>query len=802
MEAPEAGGDVAMGAGEEVVVVTVDRREKNIQDYAGSATALGEADLSRVGVSSLRDIARVTPYMEIGTQEGSTEIYVRGIGSNNNTELGDPATATHINGVYIPRPRGVGSMIFDIQRIEVNRGPQGTLRGRNATAGSINMVTNAPELGKLGASATLQYGNYSQALSQGMLNIPVGDRLALRLATFSEKHEPFFENAGPIDTLRAGEDANTLAYRASMLWVPTDQIRLLIVHDWTEEKGTGWSGANFSEPLQAGLQPDEIQNPRSVWYRGPQGSMELRHWGVSDDLTFDLGPLIVQHLGSYRKMHYKMTAPGNAGVDFQGKPPPQLDDWSSAYFDQYSRSVVQELRIFAPDTARLRWTLGGFFFNEDQNSFFGTTSDQTNWFGGVEFNMPNMDSRSWAGYADATFDILETLRATAGVRVTTEKKHRDGIGYVYGFNGLNGNQRFGTEGFKYAGQNRTDFTAGGGISDFVNGIERWGVRDTLDEALAAPGVTTGGSMLEQDGDYKDEFIDFRVGVDMDATPDNLLYAMFSTAHKSGGFNDQVGLGEDDNGVSRGTVAPSYTPESLYALEIGSKNQFLDKKLTFNAAVFGYLYDDLQYQSVQQVAEVETSGPDADVATAAVRFNAAKSRVLGLEIDANWKLPAGFVATAALALLDAKFTEGKLLDTRQGFGLDDSPEIDIEGNTLVRAPRVTVNYGISQTIETGVGYFDWLLSAQTKSKYYMTPFNGEGTDQNGNPAPLLSDVVPSFTRVDAGIGWTKLEGDVRVEGFVSNLTNTTYMTSIINTPGLNLRFFNPPRQMGVRLSLYL
>ena len=131
---------------EEVVRVTVDRREKDVQDYAGSASAIGQADLDRTGVATVRELSSATPYVHIGTQDGNTEVYIRGVGSNNNTELGDPTTATHIDGIYIPRPRGVGSMLYDLERVEVNRGPQGTLRGRNATAGSLNIITAKPKL--------------------------------------------------------------------------------------------------------------------------------------------------------------------------------------------------------------------------------------------------------------------------------------------------------------------------------------------------------------------------------------------------------------------------------------------------------------------------------------------------------------------------------------------------------------------------------------------------------------------------------------------------------------------------------
>jgi outer membrane receptor protein involved in Fe transport len=129
------------------------------------------------------------------------------------------------------------------------------------------------------------------------------------------------------------------------------------------------------------------------------------------------------------------------------------------------------------------------------------------------------------------------------------------------------------------------------------------------------------------------------------------------------------------------------------------------------------------------------------------------------------------------------------------------KVSIAGNFLPRAPRFTINYSLAQNIRTGAGWFDWLVSAQTRTKQFMTVFNGEGTDPSGKLNPLLSDVVPGYTRVDVSAGYTRPDGKLRLRAFCSNLTNIAYMTTIINTPGLNLRFFNPPRQVGVQAQLF-
>ncbi|HMA96363.1 MAG TPA: TonB-dependent receptor [Polyangiaceae bacterium] len=787
---------------EEVVRVTVDRREKDVQDYAGSASAIGQADLDRTGVATVRELSSATPYVHIGTQDGNTEVYIRGVGSNNNTELGDPATATHIDGIYIPRPRGVGSMLYDLERVEVNRGPQGTLRGRNATAGSLNIITAKPKLKEFSSEASVQFGNYAQHLLRGMINIPIGETLALRLAAYGETHDPFYKNGGPTTHLRATEDANVLSYRAGLKWEPSKRVTVLLQHDRTQETGTGWSGSDYARALQSGLLPEEVPDPRAVIFRGPQARMEQVHWGIGGNLTFDLGPVIIDYLGSYRKIDYFQRTAGNSGVNFNGAPPADIDNWSTSWFDTNSKSLIQELRLFAPDKERLRWTVGGFFFQEWQRTGFATVQDKSTGYAGVEYTMPHMVSNSWAGYADATFDILKTLRATAGLRVTTEHKERTGVGYNYNFSNPTGETfRLGTEGFRYGlREGRSDFFPGGQADpngDYLNGVAAFGVRDTLPRLIQQGAVLDQTQLNRQDGKYDGSFFDWRLGVDTDLTPDNLLYAMFSTAHKSGGFNDQIRLPQN-----RGSVAPTYNPETLYSTEIGSKNKFLNKKLTVNASGFWYEYRDMQFQVVQQIgAELIPPGGGTPPASA-VRFNAARSRVLGLETDASMQLPAGFVAGLGLMLLDSRFTEGVVNDTRLSWDPTQQVKVDLKDRFLTRSPVLSLNYSLSHSFKTSVGMFDWLLHAQTKTKYYMTPFNSEGYDTQGRFAPILSDVVPSFTRFDVAAGWARPEGDVRIDAFINNVTNVTYMTSMIAQPGQNQRFFNAPRQMGVRLSLYL
>lgn len=846
------------------VVVTVDRRTKSLQDYSGVAASFSENKLQSVGITNARDLSSMVPGLQIGVQEGNTEIYIRGVGSDNNTELGDPAVALHIDGVYIPRPRGVGSMFFDIARVEVSSGPQGTLRGRNAMGGTVNIVSNRPKLGTFEANGEATFGTFSQRRYQGMVNLPVGDVLAFRFAGFSEIRDSYYINGGPLHDITPAENADAFAYRAQMIYQPTPSFTALIGYDRTQERGTGYLGANFQGqlteidrtgddgPVGVPFSIADVDNPRRVYYRGMNPSVDLLHEGYRLELTYETAPATFQAAASYRNLRYQQVTGANAGAvtegfGFDGVNP---DVFTNGFWDTTSQSLIAELRAFAPDDARFRWTAGAFFFDEDQTAFLGQVSDPANGFGGGEFNMPDVKGGSIAGYVDGTFDITDKLRVFAGYRLTLEEKSRNG-GLWMLLQGFPNGGRYGTEGFQFEGQDRTNYEwaddDGDGVPDdttenrvnlFLDGIKSFGARDELPQALCndpvegqprvipnpsgsglrcAAGVNVAGlnssigNAVPQNNEVDNLFHDWRVGVEYDLADDNLLYASVTTGHKAGGFNDT------SPGLPGEFFNSEYAPEDVLSFELGSKNVLFDRSLRVNASAFMYLYTNLVFQTIASAVDEDNLDDTQGGPSAAVRQNAPDTTgMLGLDLDVNLRLPAGLEAEAHLLVMDAKFNDGTLVtDTRISNVASENYEVDLGGNWIPRVSRYTLNFALSQLIFSPVGAFNWVVQGQTRSQHYMSVFNGEGellAPASGveptsvpyailslpNGAQRLTDVVPTYTRFDIGAGWKHPDGRIAVNGFVNNVFNVAYSTSIISTPGLNLRFFNPPRTAGVRM----
>lgn len=848
------------------VVVTVDRRRKNLQDYSGTASAFSERQLTSLGIRDVRDLSTMVPGLQIATQESGTAIFIRGVGSDNFTELGDPAVALHVDGVYMPRPRGLGQMFYDIARVEVNSGPQGTLRGRNAVGGSVNIVTNQPVLGEFDANASATFGSYSLRSYTGMVNIPVGDTLAVRMAGATMVHDPYWENAGPIYDIPGAQSADNYSLRGIVKWQPVKPLEVTVAGDYIAERGTGYLGAQFIDQLRRTDGPmggplpfdpndyDAIGNPRRIYQRGWNPWTDVWHRGIRGNVTYDAGPVIFEVLASYRDQDYKQTNTYPAGVILpdtdpqtsafymQGQPNPTLytpDVFSGQHWHNTSKATILELRAFAPDTERLRWSVGGFYFNEDQGAFLGQVRDPAGGYGGGEFNMPSTIGKSFAGYGDATFDVVEDFRVLGGIRVTHDYKERTGgIWAIWVNNGFGTPApRFATEGFEYAGFDRQDFGIPGSSTEervnwFLDGIRSFGARDEVPQRLCndppppeagqqpQPRLAlneegrlrcTAGvrdtlpnnifNVVRQDYSVTSNYVDWRLGGEYDFTKDNLAYATVTTGHKAAGFNDTLFVGDE-------TFNSDYGPESILAFELGSKNLMLDRHLKLNAALFFFTYSNMQFQTLVAVGTPPPRNDDGTIATdpdtmmpyqdtrsgSAVRQNAEETtNVYGLDLDVIYSLPAGLEAEVHALLMDARFSDGTYVnDTRLDPGVRKA-YVDLGGNWLPRTQAYSLNYTLSQVIFSESGSFDWVIQGQTRGTHYETVYNGNGK--------RLVEKAPTCTVDQLGDGtqcWDPAED--ADPNYMATLANPTRLNDVVptyTTVNVGVGWRHPDGRLSIR-----
>ena len=830
--------------GSDVIIVTANRREENLQEVAGVVQALDADQLRQDGIVELRQLQAAVPGLSIANQEGNVEIFIRGVGSSNNTELGDPGAAPHLNGTYIPRPRGLGLMFYDLERVEVNKGPQGTLYGRNALAGTLNIITAKPRLGELSGYAQAEIANRSSYGAEGAINIPVGDTLAVRAAGYYVDRDYGFRNVS------TGEQASQLkpagleenyAGRLSMLWEPDDRLSVSVVGDYGKETGTGYPGANiFGAVTATGLRPDKL-NLKDVVYRGMQGDMENELWGIQGKLSYDFGTFTGELTGSYRSVDFYQANASSEGIDYPGRDLDnfQYDNFSNNFWQTRSQSQVYEARLSANEDQRFRWNLGGFYFKEDQAVGYMAVADRGYCcYSGTEFTMPDVNGESFAFFGDGTYDITDRLRVFGGLRYTEEKKSRYGIGGNWALT-LGGEDfaccfatRLGTEGFRPNLLDRPNFnvsaidTLQGRAQFLIEGIRSPGLRDTLIQQIGAiaDGTNPNGTCIDrpdidngfvdcpagfgggfsfveltipdqQIGQAKFDFVDWRAGLEFDIGPDSMLYAKVSTGHKSGGFNDSF------NGS---TIPEAFSPEKLVVYEIGSRNSFdaFGRRAIFNLTGFYYDYSDQVFQDLTCINLDETQAPPVCNGYSLVNRNIGASRIYGAEAELRLKLPAHYALDLNAAYLDTKVTEGVVADARaQDFDAGgQSPLVSLVGNRLPLASEMNLSARLSQWFDIGSGRFDWQALLNYRSSFFLSQFNEDdivfldGTRQSALDAGF-PDRQNGFVTLNLGAGYTI--GNFRLEAWASNFLNEEISQKALVGSSLNIRFLNDARTYGLR-----
>jgi iron complex outermembrane receptor protein len=391
----------------EEVIVTAQKRSENLQEIPLAITALSGDDLQRSGIFDAQGLNDVTPALMVGDYGSTTVFTIRGVTTNTDPNFGDAPTAFHIDGIYQGRPAAASGLFYDIARVEVLNGPQGTLYGKNSTGGTINLITNKPSFGGADANFAWEFGDYYYTRGYAMLNAPVSDELALRLAAQSVKHTGY---------LKTGyDDADDVAGRIHVLLRPSESLSFLLTQDYFHQGGVG----NGQIPIP---QPGDYweSNPWSVGNDAlsQQGNTVEGHsnnvsWQTSLTIDADLGMSHLTSISAYHHLHL------DASAFLNGTPSRQQET---------DDEVAQELRLSSPDSSPTKWVAGLYFHRESQWNYLEFFNQAGPGVDSIQ-NYPTLVSPSYAAFGQITYPIRPNWRITAGIRATRDEKTIQGAVY-------------------------------------------------------------------------------------------------------------------------------------------------------------------------------------------------------------------------------------------------------------------------------------------------------------------------------------------------------------------------------------
>ena len=634
------------------VLVTAQRRVAPESKTPVAMSVISGAQLAKAGLDRPSDLAARLPGVYLNGAADGLRITIRGVSNADATDKGEPSAAFMLDGVYVARPHSQNGDFLDVDRVEVLRGPQGTLYGRNTTAGVVNVISNAPGKtleGAVGAEA----GTHGARKADGMLNVPVNDALALRAAVSVKRRDSLLRNAqGTPHEL--GLDRDDRSARLSAKFDFNADASLLLRYDRTVQRDnndvivpdtnfyssieTGnpaWRGASTTERLTNAFVP-----PNAV---PEQGHSRRDAQGLAAELTWNLGPATLHYLGSRRQFDHDFL------VNYYYRVVPGFALGVRQFFDGAYDQDSHELRIATRDTGRISAQAGVYWFREDMTQL-ATFRDLEPIGLPPYYVFPTgpVVSKSRAVFGQATWRVLDALRLTAGARYTQDDKSRVGAT----------NLQFGPV-FNPA----TD--------------------------LALPNA----AHLETSKTT------WRLGIDADLNPSTLVYGVLATGYKSGGFND--GCLADSGALGVACPAPVaesalvYRPETLKSVELGFKSRFWANRASLNLAAYRYDYGNLQLSGV----EMENGVPRY------VTRNAGVASVKGLEVEAAVKPVASARFSSTLAFTDAHYVDYTPdgLHSWAGYKLD-------------RAPSATLTLGYEQGFGIGGGTLTAGVFSRTSRDY--------------------------------------------------------------------------------------
>lgn len=619
---------------EEVLVSARRRGDERLQDVPIAVSVLSDEALRKAGIADLSAVASRTPSFSFGQQIGNQqEIVIRGIGTLRLTgSAAEPSVGLFVDEVYVGRRGTATPPLFDLERVEVVRGPQGTLYGKNVVGGAVNLLTAQPSQ-EFSARVSASYGQLDALNGRdvwegsGYFTGALSDSLAGRLAVYYRKHDGYSQNTFRNEKL---DDQDTYALRGSLLFQPTDALDIRVSADFSHNESNGQSRRavddlslpGFGAVVGSGLLSPNVRESDAPWDQ----------WEDQD--TAGLTARIDYKLAGGNTLTYLSAVRYG---DFSGRyslvgtrSPPSLTDAANGQHEKYT-GITQDLRLSSSTESNgpLRWVAGLYFLRENTEvidnsiattflSVLGPGSVGDILDGEFIYDQENI-TKSSALYGELTWAVAERWSLTAGGRYTYDDKEY---------------------------RNRSECLDFGAQPDFIFcvaplGAEFWNIRTSKDWSEFTP----------------------RVSLDWRANDNALLYASAARGFKGGGWQGKP--------ATEAAALFPYDPEIAWTYEVGAKTDWAEGRVRANLAIFHTSFDDLQVEQLD------------DAGLSLIIDNAASARIDGVELELQVR------PIAALQL----WLSGSYLDSEYRDFIDSAGN-DLSGNRLARTPEFSFSGGVA------------------------------------------------------------------------------------------------------------
>jgi len=732
-----------------IVTITATKKLTSLQQTPVAVTAVTATALEDTRANTLLDVFNLVPSLQ-GTGQGDhgiVSITLRGIGNDSaKTEYADPEVALFVDGVFSPRPEGASTLMFDLDGLEVLRGPQGTLWGRNSTVGTINLKTAKPVLRDQSGYVEGGIGSFSRLGTRGALNVPVSDTLAMRFAFVHEQHDGYVDyQRAPHPSLASQQAAyvaanngsltgfqalnpnlfvqggpkynaqNQTAARVSLLWKPSAQLRWDVSLEKFQDRGT--PSMSLMQTPRAG---------EKFWSAliDTAPSLKRDSTALRSRLEYDLGGMNLAYVAGIGRFSGSGTYDQDLGVQaptsFSTGASHQEDNTVWSKYNNHSH----ELTLASNGKQELDWILGLYYAAEDNGIRFdipimnGTQQGSVGWQG--SFIQPKETVDTQAVFGQATFNVGDKLHLTGGVRYThDDRKNIGGRGWFWGYDAS---------------------------------VPQVPLDPGLDPSKPGSGYNAGNV---NDAHYTGSKATYLARASYELSKDMMVYASVSTGYKSGGSGDG-GL--------------HYGPETLTNVEAGLKSTLLDGRATFNLSAYHMNFKDFQFS-----APVIVNGNRQFAYS-----NAEGAKVSGLEAELAARV--GAEGKLGLTVSYTKTRLGELVAASNDYQLPPcfDPQLGgnclkVTGNELPHAPKISVQLQYEYQFHLGGG--DSLtprIGAHYQSSNWLSVFNlGDGDRQK------------AYTTLDLGLRYAAKK-NWYVDAFVRNATDQKVKTSA----GSSGSFANP------------